>query len=283
MANKKRRKGKKGGVKSQAVYLTTLLILGAMVFGFYKYMGFSSVDDVLSWVRDKSDKVSYCTRYASEHSGQIPDECKGILNKKLPAPTMPSLPEPTPLDLNVLKEGSTNVDTSGYTAALEGIRVEEPQKVDYKRSDFRHWVGKPCNTRKQALINQGIDVVYSKDSKCKITSGTWNLPYAGGQTADQRSLDADHVIPLSYAAKHGADKWDAATKEAFANDLSQILMTSAKENRAKGDKGPGEYMPPNKDFHCQYSKIWVQTAAKYDLSVSEADARALQAGLATCK
>lgn len=178
------------------------------------------------------------------------------------------------------KDADVSKDQKDAIAALASIKVAKEQKVDYDRSEWRHWTGSPCNAREAILKQQGENV--KTDSSCKILSGKWFDPFGGETFTNSSKLDIDHVIPLSYAARHGGNNWSADRKEQFANDPIHLVAVSASENRSKGDSGPSDYMPPRGEFHCEYSTMWVNTVAKYDLTVTSSDHKALEKGLATC-
>ena len=132
-------------------------------------------------------------------------------------------------------------------------------------------------------MRDGSDVV-TDPSTCKVTSGSWVDPYSGETFTDAKKMDIDHLIPLQYAHQHGGASWDAAKKQAYANDLDTVLLTvSARENRSKGAAGPGEYMPPLKSYRCEYSQRWVTISEKYGLTVGKADRQALNSGLSSCQ
>ena len=162
---------------------------------------------------------------------------------------------------------------------------EADTSVPYNRKDYKHWIAiqGACDTRETALVRDGSDVV-TDPSTCKVTSGSWVDPYSGKTFNDAKKMDIDHLIPLQYAHQHGGASWDAAKKQAYANDLDTVLLTvSARENRSKGASGPGEYMPPLKSYRCEYSQRWVAVSEKYGLTVGKADRQALNSGLSSCQ
>lgn len=162
---------------------------------------------------------------------------------------------------------------------------EADTSVTYNRKDYKHWITiqGACDTRETALVRDGSDVV-TDPSTCKVTSGSWVDPYSGETFTDAKKMDIDHLIPLQYAHQHGGASWDAAKKQAYANDLDTVLLTvSARENRSKGAAGPGEYMPPLKSYRCEYSHRWVAVSEKYGLTVGKADRQALNSGLSSCQ
>lgn len=197
---------------------------------------------------------------------------------------------------------------------LENVNiVEKAEDVEYSRAEWKHWSGtegRSCwNTREEILhrdakpgtivyVDKQMNVTEDYNEACAIgrpveidgklrvdteNSGEWIDPYSGRKITSSSDIDIDHIIPLSYAASHGGQKWDEDLKEQFANDPDNLLATSAKENRAKGDKGPSEYMPPYSAYHCQYAKSFTYVADKYDLSITKADYETLKKVLQSCQ
>lgn len=212
----------------------------------------------------------------------------------------------------VNQAGLVNKNSASLT--LEKINtIEKSEDVEYSRTEWKHWAGlegRSCwNTREEVLyrdaypgtliyVDKQMNVTEDYNEACAIgkpimiddkiridteNSGEWIDPYSGKKITSSSEVDIDHVIPLSYAAKNGGQSWDEAKKEKFANDLDNLLATSAKENRAKGDKGPSEYMPPYKAYHCQYAKTFTIVAYKYDLTITNSDYEVLKDTLESCQ
>lgn len=215
----------------------------------------------------------------------------------------------------VTASGLVNKDDSQkMLAALRIVpdNVDDKADVGYSRKEWKHWIsleGRSCwNTREEVLSRDAVKGSLSlidKEKKqttdikkaCAIgkivkdsdrisietkKSGKWIDPYSGKTMEDSSDLDIDHIIPLSNAARNGGQKWSTEEKEKFANDLDNLLVTSAKENRAKGDKGPAKYMPPNKNYQCQYAKSYTTLAYKYDLSITKSDQKVLDKTIKSC-
>lgn len=53
-------------------------------------------------------------------------------------------------------------------------------------------------------------------------------------------------------------------------------------NASKGDRSPGEWMPINRAFRCEYIDRFLDVALAYDLPVTRADVRSMRFTLATC-
>lgn len=198
---------------------------------------------------------------------------------------------------------------------LQTVTDKEDDKKDvgYSRKEWKHWTGtegRSCwNTREYILNRDAVPgtVVYMDKSRqpttneeeaCAIgtpievdgknridstNSGEWICPYNGQKITEASAIDIDHVIPLSNAARNGGQAWSAEKKEEFANDPENLLATSAKENRTKGDKGPGKYMPPLRAYRCQYAKTYTHLSHKYDLTITDSDYKVLKDTIESCK
>lgn len=150
----------------------------------------------------------------------------------------------------------------------ELVRDSGPAKV-YNRKDYKHWVDedKDCqNTRHEILIETSLVApVYKTKRKCLVTLGKWYDPYSDQFYYSSKELDLDHLIPLKKAHSLGASFWSKEKKEAFANDPLNLILVNSSLNRQKGAKGPREWMPPNRSYHCIYLKKWRAVEQKYKL------------------
>lgn len=256
--------------------ITILLIIGVLVGGFFyvKANNVSSVNDFLVSARGTFEKLKECGD-TDDITGCISAAFKNQDHKEGAKNN----------NGNNDSNGVGNDDVESTLALLNSVRIAEAEDVDYDRADYKHWTVQDdgCTTREIALKTQGNNVVTAPNDDCKVVSGEWFDWYGGKETiSEPSSTDLDHIIPLSYANAHGASEWSKEQKEEFANDLTQLLLVSAKENRTKSDKGASEYMPPNESYHCRYATRWVNTTSKYDLSITADDKQALEEALATC-
>ena len=250
---------------SVLVTLVIVIVVGAFLYATAEKHGFSlsNPQSIYNYSKEKGDALNEC------YGGNTPENIRLWCEEQ------------------TKKQGNNNNADSkpagvaaDYKARLNTIPIGDKQDVNYRRADWRHWVNQgECDTRVTVLKNQGQNIAANG---CKITGGTWVSLYDNKTVTSSSLIDIDHVIPLKYAATHGGDSWDAATKERFANDTTQLLAVSRESNRSKSDKGPGEYMPDD-SYKCEYSKKWVDTVQKYPgLRISTADKQALEAGLNTC-
>jgi hypothetical protein len=120
---------------------------------------------------------------------------------------------------------------------------------------------------------------------CRVVSGQWLGLYTGTVVTDASSLDVDHMVPLANAHSSGGWAWDAARKQAFANDRNDadhLIAVTASANRSKGAKGPEDWRPPDESYWCEYATDWARIKDTWDLSVTSAELVALRDMLGSC-
>lgn len=177
-----------------------------------------------------------------------------------------------------LPKGMASQHSKMDKAISEANEQQRPFSKIYDRDEWSHWDdtdNNGCNSRDDALIQQADGkLIYRGTSKCDVIAGTWYLPYSGKTyTGPSRKIDADHIIPLSFAHKNGGAMWSKKKKQMFANDLENILIVSARLNRQKSDSGPAEWMPPLQSYRCKYLSTFDGLMAKYQLSYPKKDYR----------
>lgn len=77
----------------------------------------------------------------------------------------------------------------------------------------------------------------------------------------------------------GAWRWPIQKRERYANfmtDPNHLISVSARENRAKGARHPGNYMPPNKEYHCEYLENWIGVKLRWGLQLSQKESEAIK-------
>lgn len=170
-----------------------------------------------------------------------------------------------------LPKGYSSQHSEMDKAISEANEQQRPYSKAYDRDDWSHWDdtdNNGCNSRDDALIQQADGkLTYKGNSKCDVIAGTWYLPYSGKTYSGPSSkIDADHIIPLSFAHKNGGADWSKRKKQLFANDLQNILIVSAKLNRQKSDSGPAHWMPPLQSYRCVYLTAFDGLMTKYQLN-----------------
>jgi hypothetical protein len=160
--------------------------------------------------------------------------------------------------------------------------------VPYSRDLYRHWVDADSDcqdTCQEVLIVASRVPVQIDPSGCRVLSGRWFDSYTGETVTNPRQLDIDHLVPLAEAHRSGADRWDAARRQAYANDLDHpdtLIAVSAGANRSKGDKDPARWMPPNAAYHCDYIAAWIAVKVRWGLGMDGEKLRAVAAVRIRC-
>jgi hypothetical protein len=177
--------------------------------------------------------------------------------------------------------------TSSLGAVLAALPVAPEQRAGYSRNLFVHWIDADkdgCDTRREVLLQEAI-VAPTVGAGCALSGGKWLSLYDNLTFTDPGLLDIDHVVPLAEAWDSGAYGWDAARRQAFANDLGvtfALIAVSAASNRSKSDADPAEWLPPNAAYRCQYLGDWVAVKARWSLAVDPVEKVAI-ASEAACQ
>ncbi|GAB2582054.1 hypothetical protein Aab01nite_59300 [Paractinoplanes abujensis] len=187
--------------------------------------------------------------------------------------------EPVPTDTRSTK------DASASQTELDGLKVvtRAGSMSGYKRDLFPHWLstGENCDVRDTVLKRDGKNV---KTSGCNVVAGTWTSFYDGKVLNAPDKVDIDHMVPLANAWRSGASKWTTAKREKFANDLDdpQLIAVSAAANRSKGDQDPSTWKPTETSSWCEYAQDWITVKAKWKLTVTTKEKKALEDMLGSC-
>jgi hypothetical protein len=144
----------------------------------------------------------------------------------------------------------------------------------YSRNHFGSgWadLNKDCqSSRMEALISQSVGQIQFKSAKkCNVKSGKWISTFTGNTIYNASEIDIDHVVPLSWTWKHGADAWTKSKRVKFANDPANLLSVELSLNRQKGDKGLNNWLPPKNK--CQYISRFLRVYKTYGLQLTSSE------------
>lgn len=137
-----------------------------------------------------------------------------------------------------------------------------------------------CDTRAKVLKRHGMGV--RANEHCTVTGGAWTGAWGGEPETDPAELDIDHVVPLADAWRSGAASWGQDQREDFTNDAFNLAVTDASLNRARGDHGPADWMPPHPSGKCRLAVEYTRIKDLYDLTITAADKTALDSTLTHC-
>ena len=197
----------------------------------------------------------------------------------------------------------TGCDPSVPTAAREPVGAEgtalaqlagleekgRAPKTDYDR-DLFGWRDdmdrNGCDTRNDVLRRDLTAITLKGGTDgCVVQRGTLDSPYSGETIDFDRSdsaVDIDHVVALSDAWQTGAANWDEQTMRELANDPLNLLAVDSGLNRQKGDGDAATWLPPKKDYRCEYVARQIAVKDKYELWVKPAEADAMERVLDGC-
>lgn len=181
------------------------------------------------------------------------------------------------------------IDYPALQALLDGIRVVPEVRKGYEREDWPHWLspdGTCLNARERVLIRDSKSPAKLSANGCAVLSGSWLDPYTGESFSDPKMVDIDHRVPLEEAHNSGGNEWSRERRAAYANDLSDPLTLVAvgrDSNRAKGSKGPEEWLPPKRDNICPYVAGWITVKARWKLTMDERERVTVGNILADCR
>ena len=132
------------------------------------------------------------------------------------------------------------------------------------------------------------DLLDARTGGCVVLTGLLADPYTG-ETIDfargvgtSAQVQVDHVVALSDAWQKGAQQWDAAAREAFANDPLNLLAVDGPTNTAKGDGDAATWLPPQRSVRCSYVARQVAVKAAYGAWVTAAERDAVARVLESC-
>jgi hypothetical protein len=161
---------------------------------------------------------------------------------------------------------------------LATVVVEKEHPAGYDRALFGYPAdldGDQCDTRSEVLQRDSITPAQVDPYGCTVVAGDWVSTYDGVAFTSPGDLEIDHVVALKEAWDSGAWTWTAQTRIAYANDLSDtrtLRAVSVSTNRAKGDRDPSNWLPPDPNDVCPFIADWVSIKARWNLSMDSSEA-----------
>ena len=189
--------------------------------------------------------------------------------------------------IEILQLASANGAEFDPIKAIETLAVKgRAPKTGYSRSAFGPaWADvdrNGCDTRNDILKRDLTQITYrAKTRDCVVESGVLADPFSGENINFQRGektsslVQIDHVVALSNAWQTGIFKADLATRKNFANDPLNLLAVKGSLNSQKGDGDAATWLPPNKQFRCDYVSRQVEVKVKYGLWLTRAERDAI--------
>lgn len=189
----------------------------------------------------------------------------------------------------IVARTADRIDFDRVQRLLDGIRVEPEKRKGYEREAWPHWIAPDhgcLNAREQVLIRDSRRPAKLSDKGCAVVSGEWLDVYTGETFTDPSIVDIDHRVPLEETYGSGGHAWSRERRATYANDLSDpltLLAVGRESNRAKGSKGPEEWLPPKRDEICLYVADWIAVKARWELTMDERERVTVGNILADCR
>lgn len=195
----------------------------------------------------------------------------------------PSEPKSAPVPAPISSPKEATQASSKVSDLLAEIPVKgRAPKTGYERSMFGSgWSDTDrngCDTRNDILARD-LDVHEFKPGthNCVVLTGTLLDPYTGkafeflrGQ-GTSTAVQIDHVVALSDAWQKGAQQLSAQERIELANDPLNLLAVDGPTNASKGDGDAATWLPPNRDFWCEYVTRQITVKHKYSLWMTKAE------------
>lgn len=116
----------------------------------------------------------------------------------------------------------------------------------------------------------------------RAIGGDFIDPYTGDKVTivegDRNDTNVDHIIPL-HEVEQSLDQEDSlsrAEKVSIANDMDNLQIVSASENKSKSDQDPSEWLPSYEPSQCTYVVSIIKVKKKYDLNTDRAESNAIK-------
>ncbi len=156
-------------------------------------------------------------------------------------------------------------------AAVKQIPVAGERPRGYDRDKFRHWVDADSDcqdTREEVLVAESRVEIRG----CEVSKGRWFSYYDRETWTASGDVDIDHLVPLAEAWRSGARRWNAATRQRYANDLGDprsLVAVTDNVNQSKSDQDPADWLP---DYGvCKYVQQWTAVKLRWRLTANRAE------------
>ncbi len=181
------------------------------------------------------------------------------------------------------------VITATHQLSTLAIKPRAPRE-GYSRDQFGPtWLDvnqNGCDTRNNILARDLDDAVV--DFRCRVLTGVLIEPFTGDtiffERGEQTSalVQIDHVVALSNAWQTGAQELSEQRRIEFANDPLNLIAVSGRLNQQKGDSDAASWLPPNREYWCEYVARQVGVKAHYSLWVTQAEHDQMARVLRSC-
>ncbi len=196
-----------------------------------------------------------------------------------------------PVILPAIEVGQGSVISSPAIDVLAALPIKgKAPKTGYTRAQFSDGWGNAggCDVRNFILKRDMTEVITQSGTDCTVVQGTLYDPYTNKTISFVRGTDSsddvqiDHVVALSDAWQTGAQQISSEQRYLLANDQLNLLAVDGPTNQKKSDADAASWLPPVKDYRCQYIARRLAVKQKYQLWVTQAEFDAMKRVLSNC-
>jgi hypothetical protein len=210
---------------------------------------------------------------------------------RLPAEVADGAVVTTLARVGLVRDG--RIDVAAARAMTDALRSDPRQRIPrYDRDAFGPaWAdtdGNGCGQRDDVLVRDLTAVRSSSDGTCTVVAGHLQDAYTGRGIDFQRgartsaAVQIDHLVPLSWAWRHGAWSWSDRMRERLATDVDELQAVDGPTNQDKSDQGPATWLPPDAGYRCLYVTRFAFIVSRYGLGIDDADRTAVDRVLDAC-
>ena len=135
------------------------------------------------------------------------------------------------------------------------------------------------------VARSAIPVTWADQLECVADGGLWNDRYLGATLDSVIDVEVQPLIPVENVHISGGSDWTPDTRQSYLADIDHpatLHIFAAQGGHNPRAQAPDEWRPSNRNIWCAYAVDWVAVKARWELTVTEAEAVALADMLATC-
>ena len=144
-------------------------------------------------------------------------------------------------------------------------------------------VGEGCLPWEQ-LVNESLELVTVALEPCEV-HGRWVDALSADEFADADGVIVQPLVPVENVVQSGGAAWDEITMRAYLTDNTSpetLQVMSERRVVERRGQGPDRWRPTNEAVWCSYGTDWISVKTRWGLTITSAEAQALQEMLDTC-
>ena len=151
------------------------------------------------------------------------------------------------------------------------------------------WVAASADCRdvsEQVLVaRSAVPITWADQLECVVDGGLWTDRYLGSNLESIIEVEVEPLVPVENVHLSGGADWTLDTRQAYLADIEHpptLHIVAAEGGHNPRAQGPDAWRPSNRNSWCAYAVDWVAVKARWELTVTDAEAAALDDMLQTC-